>query len=60
MIIYLVAPFFKSKPYFSLTPSTEYRIKIETDILKAPYFVREEFFSDNQSNYGSFKRGVDK
>ena len=50
IIIYLVAPLFKSKPDFAMTPSAEYRYKQHTPIFNAPYFVREQFFANVADN----------
>jgi hypothetical protein len=43
-LFYALSPLFKSAPYFSLTSNSEYRFKVNSDILNNQYFVREGFF----------------
>ena len=39
-IIYIVAPLFRPQPYFSLSLNSEYRYKVNTDILETQYYAR--------------------
>jgi hypothetical protein len=57
-LFYTLSPLFKSPPYYSLSLDATYRFKVNTDILKTQYYVREEFFEQVKKD-PSFKRTVD-
>ena len=40
-LFYAIAPLFKSAPYHSFTLDSQYRFKVNSDILQTQYFVRE-------------------
>lgn len=40
-LFYAIAPMFKSAPYHSFTLDSQYRFKVNSDILQTQYFVRE-------------------
>lgn len=40
-VFYAIAPLFKSAPYHSFTLDSQYRFKVNTDILQTQYYARE-------------------
>lgn len=43
-LFYAISPLFKSAPYHSFNLDSQYRFKVNSDVLHTQYFVREEFF----------------
>jgi len=39
-LFYVISPFFKSAPYYSFTLNSEYRYKVNSDVINTQYFVR--------------------
>lgn len=40
-LFYAIAPLFKSAPYHSFTLDSQYRFKVNSDLLQTQYYVRE-------------------
>lgn len=57
-LFYAISPLFKSAPYHSLTLDSQYRFKVNSDILQTQYYVREEFFDEVKKD-PTFKKQVD-
>lgn len=57
-MFYAISPLFKSAPYYSLTVDSQYRFKVNSDILNTQYYVREEFFDEVKKD-ATFKRQID-
>ena len=43
-LFYVISPFFKSAPYFSFSLNSEYRYRVNSDILNTQYYVRDGFW----------------
>lgn len=57
-LFYAISPLFKSAPYHSFNLDSQYRFKVNSDILHTQYYVREEFFDEVKKD-PAFKRQVD-
>lgn len=56
----MVSSFFISDPIYSLSPSHKYAVKRETNRLKVPYYVKNNFHSEYQGSVGRLEESVEE
>ncbi|XP_073840789.1 dnaJ homolog subfamily B member 12 [Musca autumnalis] len=56
----MMSSFFISDPIYSLTPSHKYSVKRETNSLKIPYYVKDNFYSEYQGSVGRLEESVEE
>ncbi|XP_022214648.1 dnaJ homolog subfamily B member 12 isoform X1 [Drosophila obscura] len=56
----MMSSFFISDPMYSLTPSHKYSVKRETNGLKVPYYVKENFYSEYQGSVARLEESVEE
>lgn len=54
MVVYTIAPFFKSKPSYSVIPSNDHKYKMKTSLLQTDFYVSQQYFDDIKD--GGFKK----
>lgn len=45
-IIYNIAPFFQSKPSYSILPSNDHKFKTRTSLLQTEFYVSQKYFEE--------------
>lgn len=60
ILISMLSSFFTSDPVYSLSQSTKYPERRETQHLNVPYYVRENFQSDYQGSLGRLENSVEE
>ncbi|XP_055916538.1 dnaJ homolog subfamily B member 12 [Eupeodes corollae] len=60
ILISMLSSFFTSDPVYSLSQSTKYPVRRETQHLNVPYYVRENFQSDYQGSLGRLENSVEE
>ncbi|KAH8383085.1 hypothetical protein KR009_006668 [Drosophila setifemur] len=56
----MMSSFFISDPMYSLTPSHKYSVKRETNGLKIPYYVKDNFYSEYQGSVARLEESVEE
>ncbi|XP_013105868.1 dnaJ homolog subfamily B member 12 [Stomoxys calcitrans] len=56
----MMSSFFISDPIYSLTPSHKYSVKRETNSMKIPYYVKDNFYSEYQGSVGRLEESVEE
>ncbi|XP_037950409.1 dnaJ homolog subfamily B member 12 [Teleopsis dalmanni] len=56
----MMSSFFISDPIYSLTPSQKYSVKRETNSLKIPYYVKDNFYSEYQGSVLRLEESVEE
>ncbi|ALC47231.1 CG3061 [Drosophila busckii] len=56
----MMSSFFISDPMYSLTPSHKYSVKRETNSLKIPYYVKDNFYSEYQGSVARLEESVEE
>ncbi|XP_043652583.1 dnaJ homolog subfamily B member 12 isoform X1 [Drosophila teissieri] len=56
----MMSSFFISDPMYSLTPSHKYSVKRETNSLKVPYYVKDNFYSEYQGSVARLEESVEE
>ncbi|XP_005185728.1 dnaJ homolog subfamily B member 12 isoform X2 [Musca domestica] len=56
----MMSSFFISDPIYSLSPSHKYSVKRETNSLKIPYYVKDNFYSEYQGSVGRLEESVEE
>ncbi|KAH8344197.1 hypothetical protein KR084_007925 [Drosophila pseudotakahashii] len=56
----MMSSFFISDPMYSLTPSHKYSVKRETNALKIPYYVKDNFYSEYQGSVARLEESVEE
>ncbi|XP_023299974.2 dnaJ homolog subfamily B member 12 [Lucilia cuprina] len=56
----MMSSFFISDPIYSLSPSHKYSVKRETNGLKIPYYVKDNFYSEYQGSVGRLEESVEE
>ncbi|XP_053969920.1 dnaJ homolog subfamily B member 12 [Anastrepha ludens] len=56
----MISSFFISDPIYSLTPSHKYAVKRETNRLKVPYYVKNNFHAEYQGSVGRLEESVEE
>ncbi|XP_060648841.1 dnaJ homolog subfamily B member 12 [Drosophila nasuta] len=56
----MMSSFFISDPMYSLSPSHKYSVKRETNGLKIPYYVKDNFYSEYQGSVARLEESVEE
>lgn len=56
----MMSSLFISDPIYSLTQSHKYSVKRETNTLKIPYYVKDNFYSEYQGSVGRLEESVEE
>ncbi|XP_030370146.1 dnaJ homolog subfamily B member 12 [Scaptodrosophila lebanonensis] len=56
----MMSSFFISDPMYSLSPSHKYSVKRETNALKIPYYVKDNFYSEYQGSVARLEESVEE
>ncbi|XP_055607036.1 dnaJ homolog subfamily B member 14-like [Uranotaenia lowii] len=56
----MMSSFFISDPIYSLTPSQKFSVARKTNLLKIPYYVKDNFHSEYQGSVGRLEASVEE